>query len=268
MSDLRDQLNYYKFDSMGLMYLKNIFSAEQVNNILEKFLENKHKCKYEQCGFIKKYVDFEQLPGIVDLFTDSNLLDVCNNCIGQEFKLDYAVLVEQETSVDQNKSYSVHGGMHKHFNLFYYHSYPQEHITTPCYTQTGQLTVGIPLTEQNLHTGGFCYLPGSHKSSYHIHSEPFFKKHNAADLEDCFVIPKLNQGDCIVFPENLTHGQTSYRNIRPRYAIYAAYYPISMQFNKNRRQRNRLFQNASEHQRIKLYPRKCGQKNLHNVPLF
>ena len=106
-----------------------------------------------------------------------------------------------------------------------------------------------------MHTGGFCYLPGSHKSSYHIHSEPFFNQHNAADLEDCFVIPKLNQGDCIVFPENLTHGQTLYNNTMPRYAIYAAYSPISIQFNKDRRQRNRLFQNVDKNQTNKIRQR-------------
>lgn len=262
------KLKYYTLDSMGLLHLKKIFSNDKINDILNSFLKIKQQLKCEECEFVKKYVGFEQIQGIIDIFTNANILDVCKNCIGQDFKLDYMVLVEQTATKQQKNYFSVHGGSHKHYNLFYYHSYPQEHIDNPCYTQTGQLTVGIPLTDQNNVTGGFCYLPGSHKSSYHIYSQPFFEQCDQEELKNYFIIPSLHKGDCIIFPENLTHGQTLYCGDMPRYTIYAAYYPISMQFNKDGKQRTRLYENIDNDQKVKIYPQICERKNLHNASIF
>lgn len=266
--DIKQKLDYFILDSMGLLHFKNIFSKDKIDNILQEFLKIKQQIKCEECEFVKKYVGFEHIQNIIDIFTDTKILDVCNNCIGQQFKLDYMVLIEQAVNKQQKQHFSVHGGSHKHYNLFYYHSYPQEHIDKPCYTQTGQLTVGIPLTEQNSNTGGFCYLPGSHKSSYHIHSQPFFQQCDQEELKNYFITPSIQRGDCIIFPENLTHGQTLYCGDTPRYTIYAAYYPVSMQFNKDNKQRERLYKSIDINQKEKIHPKICERKNLHNVPIF
>lgn len=78
----------------------------------------------------------------------------------------------------------------------------------------GQLSVGVTLKGQTPDTGGFCYLPGSHKAKSRVDGRHVFDELLNRDVDhSAIVVPFLQPGDLIFFSESLVHGDTG---VRPR----------------------------------------------------
>lgn len=264
-------LRYYLYDSRGVFHRPNTFDINTIKLALETFKTNKEKAQYHDFGSIFKYTGIENHKVFVDLATSDAVKEVCDKSLGVNgYRLEHIYFVVQPT--DRNYVNSVHGGQHNDFNMMFYHSYPQPGLDKVCYTRTGQLTVGIPLTGQLTGTGGFAYIPGSHKSSYHITGDSLthnFLKHTPDIFDESLIVPELSPGDLICFPESLIHGQARSRVTltgEDRVTLYCNYFPISIVFNRDESQRQRLASVATPQQKLMIYPSVLSEfTNLHKL---
>src|SRR5215475_7283696 len=93
---------------------------------------------------------------------------------------------------------------------------------------TGLTTVSVSLTDAPPGAGGFCCIPGSHKSNLPLPQELV----NLNEPSDCVVQLPLRRGDMVVFPESLAHGTIPWKGHNERRQLLFKYCPGHMQWMK------------------------------------
>lgn len=229
---------YYWFDCLGVFHKKNVFPIDKINEAYRVFEEHKRTGNYSagQKGneFIKHSGIWEAHPIFLELATHPEVLKFCSYVFGGRgsFRLDHAFIVQGNQSVITKGK--LHGQSYGKQMAHYYLSQGQEHAEWPCWVKVGQLTVGVVLKGQDPDDGGFCYIPGSHKTSYFISGHAL--QRGLLKLDDIgldhpyIIVPKLDPGDLIAFPESLTHGQT-HTDFKPQRCVsYNMFFPMSTRF--------------------------------------
>lgn len=226
----------YFFDCWGLYHKRDVFDAAIIAQA--NYLFDKVQSGLPAAG-IKVNNVFESDPYFLNLLFHPEIQKICKLCFGDEYRLDHAFAVHQTPR--SGVGTGLHGKPFGKNMAHYYMTQGCERLDTPCWTRTGQLSVGIVLQGQTKETGGFCYIPGSHKSSYfasgqHVH-EKFLLDHR--HFADYVVIPELHPGDVVAMPECLLHGQTVMRS-GTRRMMYNMFFPLSIRFKDFSEQRNKL----------------------------
>lgn len=98
--------------------------------------------------------------------------------------------------------------------------------------QDGKITNGLvgviySLYDNDIESGGFCCIPGSHKNNFPTPQEKF----NVFGNPLAQFIP-VKAGDAILFNEALTHGTTLATKEGIRYAVMVKYSPGWMQYRR------------------------------------
>lgn len=83
----------------------------------------------------------------------------------------------------------------------------------------GFVVVAWTLTDAGGDLGGFCCIPGSHKSNYKL-PRRIREEH---DQSPAVVIPEMPAGSVILFTESLTHGTAAWHGERERRALLYKY---------------------------------------------
>ncbi len=94
----------------------------------------------------------------------------------------------------------------------YYHPRDNEIIN-------GFTVVAWNLSPTGPEYGGFCCIPGSHKSSFRLPQ----KIYDAPEKAPCVVIPSAPAGSAILFTEALTHGTTTWKGKHERRSLLYKY---------------------------------------------
>ena len=92
--------------------------------------------------------------------------------------------------------------------------------------RTGMTVVSYALTDQGGKHGGFCAIPGSHKSNFVC--PPSFKP--LTEVEPWLQRIPLKAGSALIFTEALTHGTLSWTAAHERRALFYRYTPGHMAF--------------------------------------
>ncbi len=94
----------------------------------------------------------------------------------------------------------------------------------------GFIVVAWALSDAGAEHGGFCCIPGSHKSHYRL------PRHIADNFEDSpyVAIPKLPAGSVILFSESLTHGTALWRADHERRVLLYKYCVSSLAWTSKR----------------------------------
>lgn len=219
------QAHAYTLDTLGLFTYKGFLNGQQVDYI-NKLISN-------HIGGLKpppsKFNFFELDPIFAEIISRPWIVDACRATLGDQYRLDHVVGIQQPGQirsaktgewVDQGYIYgNIHGGWHSSQGSCYYHS-------TESKIASGHMTVGIFLTDQNVKTGGFCYIPGSHKQANSSNGANIFREILKGDYDhQCIRLPTLNKGDLVFFPECLMHGTTPLKVQHQRRAIYFKFVP-------------------------------------------
>ena len=220
----------YFFDCFGMLIKRNAFSKERID-LANSVIDNA-KEKRKDGGY--KILDvFDSHEVFIDFFVDEKITSIARECLGKNFRLDHGFIVEQEASTDPFNH--LHGKSFGKDAIHYYLTQGTEGLDSPCWTRTGQLSVGIILKGQEPSTGGLGYIRGSHKSSYFARGQDVLQSFLKEDSNffDKVTIPKLNAGDVIIFPENLCHGQSKMKAGAPmRRIAYGMLFPSYAKFAK------------------------------------
>ncbi|HEX8090428.1 MAG TPA: phytanoyl-CoA dioxygenase family protein, partial [Blastocatellia bacterium] len=111
-------------------------------------------------------------------------------------------------------SWPLHGGATPHSAYAYYNFKDQRFFC-------GLLVASFALTDTPPGVGGFCCIPGSHKSNFSLPEELT----NLDDPDECIVQLSVRKGDVILFPEALTHGTLKWTGDHERRAVLFKYAP-------------------------------------------
>lgn len=143
-----------------------------------------------------------------EMLTQPLLLELANDLAGEHFRFDHAFgLMSNEKTIAQ-----LHGGPQSNQHACFY-SNPSGR---PSRVLTGRLNFGFCLEGQNSSTGGFCYVPGSHKSVEPRSGLQVFEQIYKSKFDHpSIVVPTLNPGDMVMFTEGMVHGDTGWRNPKP-----------------------------------------------------
>jgi hypothetical protein len=128
---------------------------------------------------------------------------------------------------------------------------------------SGLTTVSYALTDVPEGAGGFCCIPGSHKSS--VQRPRHFS--DVSNSAECLVHVPLKRGDAVIFTEALTHGSLPWKteDDRERRALLFKYCPGYMQWEK-RPQLPSMEHKWKEHQKYLLEPPYVGDRPPINWP--
>jgi len=85
-----------------------------------------------------------------------------------------------------------------------------------------RVTLGITLSEQDENTGGFWFLPGSHRSSFATSGKEVYELLQPHERAQYLDIPTLSAGECHIFFDNLIHGTSDSYKPRLRSTFYLA----------------------------------------------
>jgi Phytanoyl-CoA dioxygenase (PhyH) len=142
-------------------------------------------------------------PGIVPYLTE---------LIGKGFRLDHGpVLIGGESGTE---GHVLHGGGEP-YDPSQYYLYKNGRMFN------GLTVVSWQLTEVKEGDGGFCCIPGSHKSNYPC--PPELKRYEA--WRECVQQVAAPAGSALLFTEALTHGTLPWRGAGPRRSILFKYSP-------------------------------------------
>lgn len=144
------------------------------------------------------------------------MLPVLLNILGP-FRLDHAYAVSEAF-------YSTGGRLHHQSGDFQRAVF---YVTQKGRIHTSLVTVSYALTPILLNEGGFCCIPGSHKSEFPTPEEFFLPSDNPLVRQ----IPQ-DAGDAIIFSEAVTHGTYQSRSGLIRRSILIRYCPGYVQFRK------------------------------------
>lgn len=158
-----------------------------------------------------------------DLLVHPATRPILNEILGGGYRLDHSPLV-----IEMHKGsngHTLHGGGVDASGK------PAWHIAYECRNQairTQLLTVSVALTDVNAGDGGYCVVPGSHKSNF---SPPDELLHYE-DLTEMVVQPTLKKGDILIFTEAALHGTLPWRSEQHRRSLLYRFSPAMVAYGR------------------------------------
>jgi ectoine hydroxylase-related dioxygenase (phytanoyl-CoA dioxygenase family) len=209
----------YLFDLMGYLVVEQVLSRAEVDELnalidrrriweaAEKKPEGPHNNRYKQ--HIGPLLDWgEPFRRLVE---HPVVLAYLRELLGDKLRLDheYAILMKSGSS-----ELTLHGGGTPYDPAQYYH-YRNERM------YNGLTVASFALTDCEAGKGGFCCIPGSHKSNLTL--PPAFRSLEKQGL--WLVQPPLKAGDVLLFTEALTHGTLPWTALHERRSLLYKFSP-------------------------------------------
>jgi Phytanoyl-CoA dioxygenase (PhyH) len=245
-----DDVQKYLFDLRGYLILEDVLSAAEVRALNEGIdaqalpepsLESRE-------GRFGRFLPWGQ--PFCDLLDHPAVMPALKFLLGDGFRLDhyYGIHLRPGTG-----PLPLHGGNTPYDPPEYYHF------------RNGQMFNGLTVVAWNLTDtgpahGGFCCIPGSHKSNYPC---PLAIRSAHVDA-DCVVVPEVRAGSVVIFTEALTHGTAPWTGTHQRRSLLFKYSPAQQSWSKNHIQpppgveltprQKLLFEPPYFHSRATLFP--------------
>ena len=93
----------------------------------------------------------------------------------------------------------------------------------------GLVVVSWNLTDTGPNLGGFCVIPGSHKSNIECPQDIRYQHEN----HDCVIVPEVSAGSVVIFTEALTHGTAEWKGETDRRSLLFKYSPSIQSWDNN-----------------------------------
>jgi ectoine hydroxylase-related dioxygenase (phytanoyl-CoA dioxygenase family) len=238
----------YIFDTAGFLVLRGALSEAEVlaaNTAIDAHISDLHERKDElRCNNLygRKSAALDgdgstgrfDMGGMLawdpphcnpfrDLLVHSSTRPVLSDLLGEGYRLDHAPLVigMQKGS----NGHTLHGGGVDASG------HPAWNIAYACRNQVmrAHLVNGtVALSDVNAGDGGFCIVPGSHKSNFPAPEELVHYE----DLREMVQQPVLKKGDIVVFTEAALHGTLPWTSDQQRRAVLYRFSPATMAYGR------------------------------------
>jgi ectoine hydroxylase-related dioxygenase (phytanoyl-CoA dioxygenase family) len=155
------------------------------------------------------------------LIDQERVLSVLRAIIGTTFRLDHTYGMAMSASGEKGGE-----GLHHHAAMFDYGCFSISHGER---MHNGLVVVSYALADAPPGAGGFCCIPGTHKSLYPVPPAWFGTLDNPL-IEH---VP-MQAGDALIFTESLTHGTMPWTlTSHERRSVLLKYTPAYMQWSKS-----------------------------------
>jgi hypothetical protein len=145
--------------------------------------------------------------------------------LGKGYRMDHLPFVlAQEKGAE---GFALHGGTIDCGSGQY-----NPHLAYSCFQQTihcALLGVNVMLTDHNPGDGGFCVVPGSHKSNFQMPS----KMVHGELYEEFIRQPATKAGDVVLFSEGTVHGAKAWTADHERRACLYRFAPATMAYGRS-----------------------------------
>jgi ectoine hydroxylase-related dioxygenase (phytanoyl-CoA dioxygenase family) len=154
-----------------------------------------------------------------------NLVPLFHGILGKGYRMDHSPFVlAQEKGAE---GFALHGGTIDCGSGQY-----NPHLAYSCFQQTihcSLLGVNVMLTDHNAGDGGFCVVPGSHKSNFQMP-----KRMLDGELYEEFIRqPVTKAGDVVLFSEGTVHGAKAWTADHERRACLYRFAPATMAYGRS-----------------------------------
>ena len=227
MTDL--EMQQYLFDVQGYLVVEDVLSKEEIETFNELISEQKlpppekgqrFGSAPEGPGFLqwgKPFCDLLDHPGIMPLLRFR---------LGDCFRLDRLYGIQMREGCPGGRLHADYGATSPTSGSLPGKYYQPSNI---------ELTQGFTVVAWNLSAtgpdcGGFCCIPGSHKSNFKLPRKIF----DAPDNASCVVSPTAPAGSVILFTEALTHGTAAWKGEHERKSLLYKYCVSQMAWTSKR----------------------------------
>ena len=213
----------YLFDLRGYLVVENALTGSQVDRLnaavdgLDPWGEDTWKANdlYEFCIVDSNKLHVGPLlhrdDAFKELIANPVIVPYLAEMLGDTFRLDheYAILMTEDAA-----PLRLHGGGEPFkSNAYYIHKNGSMF--------NGLTVVSYALTDINPGEGGFCGIPGSHKSNYPVPPQYV----TLEEPSDPVVHVPVKAGSALIFTEALTHGTMPWTASRERRSLLYKYSP-------------------------------------------
>ena len=216
MEDL--EIQQYLLDLQGYLVVENVLNPDEVAALNELF----DRQKLPPPGKTQRFGSAPDGPGFLqwgkpfcNLLDHPQIMPILRVRLGDCFRLDRLYGMYMKAGMGRGRLHADYGAMSpisgsepgKYFN------FPEHEITD------GFMVVAWSLTDAGPDHGGFCCIPGSHKSNYRLPQKIF----DAPEKSPLIIIPHAPAGSAILFSEALTHGTSAWYGKHERRSLLYKY---------------------------------------------
>ena len=200
------ELQKYLFDVQGYLVIENALTAEEVTELNDLFEAQELPPPDKSPRFGKApdgsgFLAYGQ--PYCNLLDHPSILPVLRFRLGEAFRLDRLYGMQQKKGMKRGYLHADYGATAKHSGAkpgVFHHPLMHEIVN-------GFVVASWNLADTGPDHGGFCCIPGSHKSDYKL---PQAIQDNI-DAWPCVIRPKAPAGSVILFTEALTHGTSDWK---------------------------------------------------------
>ena len=220
MSDL--EMQQYLFDLQGYLVIENVLSQEELAILNERMDQQNLPAPTKSPRFGSAAGGSPEGPGFLqwgkpfcDLLDHPQIMPVLRFRLGDCFRLDRLYGMYMRAGMGR-------GGLHSDYGAS---SFTSQAIAGQRYHPpenellNGFTVVAWSLSDAGPEHGGFCCIPGSHKSNYKIPQQIL----EAPEQTPCVVTPSVPAGSVILFAESLTHGTAAWNGSHERRTLLFKY---------------------------------------------
>ena len=224
-----DTVQQYLFDLQGYLVIKDALSPDEVATINATLDE--HQLPEE--GSRERFGSAPDGPGFLDwgepfcnLLDHETVMPILRQQLGDCFRLDRIYGICMEEGMRRGALHADYGASSPFSGVEEgeYYAFKSNQI------YNGFMVVTWNLTDSGPDMGGFCCIPGSHKSNYKVPSAIF----DSPETSPAVVMPQAPAGSVTLFTESLTHGTAAWRSKAGRRSLLYKYCVSHMAWKSSR----------------------------------
>ena len=232
----------YLFDLWGYVNIDNVLGTDELSELNVLIDAQNYPAPADDNIHSQRFGGFLnwENDAFRKLLNHPRVMPFLAEIVGAKFRLDhvYGILMKEG-----NPGGTLHGGGTPYDPSQYY-------VFRNGRMYNGLTVVSWALTDMLPEHGGFCCIPGSHKSNYSCPAE--FRP--VKDNTTCMVPVHQKAGDVVIFTEALTHGTLPWTAAHQRRSILFKYSPGHASWGRERYNEALLNLMTDEDQKLMLEP--------------
>ena len=227
------EMQQYLFDLRGYLVIEDALSPEETATLSALIDEQGLKTPEKSLRFGDAAGKAPECPGFLewgrpfsDLLDHDRIMPVLRFRLGDCFRLDRLYGIQMSEGMSRGLLHADYGATAPHSGSRPGEFYHLNDGSNP----SGFMVVAWNLTDTGPEHGGFCCIPGSHKSNFKLPQ----KIADASEQEPCVVIPRAPAGSVTLFTEALTHGTAAWKGKHARRTLLYKYCVSHMAWSSRR----------------------------------
>ncbi len=243
------------FDLEGYLVIRNVLTTDEVsalNGVADRTFVRDYGDPGEDSKGRKGRRQTSRVsawsPETQSLIDHSRIVPYLVEILGPMFRLDHDYCIFMDKNSDCGRLHGARGG---------HNGSQRKYLYIDGEILCGLSVVTFFLADAKAGDGGFCCIPGSHKTNFSKSLPPEVR---ALERTPSYLIqPEINAGDVVIFTEALIHGTLPWKADHERRALLYKYAPGNLAFSMSYYDADEYF-DATDQQRRILTPPSSGRR--------